>query len=572
MWGILLVCLLGLTASLAQEITLAVAPTLLTPTNNQVGIKWAGVLNASEYDFVAIYSPSTSGLENELGWFLTSEVDSQFASGSGSTVLPLINMRTDFVLRFWKAYDGKPNGDGNSTRRAPFPTTNNTAFALEATSQIIAFENPNTANQGHLALTTNETEMRIMWVSGDESAPSVMYGPSPNELTELVWGTTTTYAITDMCARPANTTPNWRDPGYIHDAIMINLQPSSLYYYKFGDNYTGWSPVYSFYSAPTTGPQSEAYVIAYGDLGVSTPYSMAHEQQLPSSKTIQYAVDTVTSPSELSGSTASNIPWLALHVGDISYARGYAFLWEYFFNLIEPLATQVPYMVCIGNHEYDYLGQEFSPAGYGYGNDSGGECGVPYLKRFSMPQMQGAQEDLWYSFNYGPIHFTIMSTEHNFTVGSPQYNFLVQDLASVDRSVTPFVIFSGHRPMYSSMGDWPPVRDILEPVVVKYGVNLCLWGHVHNYERTCGIVNGVCAETDDDAPVHVVIGMAGNTYNLAWEGGFPEGGEEVEPEWSIFRSITYGYTRFYANSTHLHMEFLTDQRNEVHDELWLHAN
>lgn len=26
----------------------------------------------------------------------------------------------------------------------------------------------------------------------------------------------------------------------------------------------------------------------------------------------------------------------------------------------------------------------------------------------------------WYGFNYGPIHFTIMSTEHDFTPGSSQ--------------------------------------------------------------------------------------------------------------------------------------------------------
>ncbi len=41
-------------------------------------------------------------------------------------------------------------------------------------------------------------------------------------------------------------------------------------------------------------------------------------------------------------------------------------------------------MVCIGNHEYDYIGQPFSPKGYGYGTDSGGECGIPYLKRFRI--------------------------------------------------------------------------------------------------------------------------------------------------------------------------------------------
>jgi len=67
---------------------------------------------------------------------------------------------------------------------------------------------------------------------------------------------------------------------------------------------------------------------------------------------------------------------MVLHIGDISYARGYAFLWDYFFHNIEPVASAVPYMVCIGNHEYDYYGQPFAPSWSNYNSDSGGECGT----------------------------------------------------------------------------------------------------------------------------------------------------------------------------------------------------
>jgi len=45
-----------------------------------------------------------------------------------------------------------------------------------------------------------------------------------------------------------------------------------------------------------------------------------------------------------------------------------------------------------------------------------------------------------------------MSTEHDFTVGSPQWNYLVSDLQKVNRTETPWVIFTGHRPMYSIKG------------------------------------------------------------------------------------------------------------------------
>jgi hypothetical protein len=45
---------------------------------------------------------------------------------------------------------------------------------------------------------------------------------------------------------------------------------------------------------------------------------------------------------------------LILHMGDLSYAEGKAFVWDNFFEMIEPAAARVPYMIGVGNHEYDY--------------------------------------------------------------------------------------------------------------------------------------------------------------------------------------------------------------------------
>ena len=50
-----------------------------------------------------------------------------------------------------------------------------------------------------------------------------------------------------------------------------------------------------------------------------------------------------------------------------------------------------------------------------------------------------------YGFSVGSVHIVLMSTELNFTVGSDQYNWLKDHLASVDRSLTPWLIFAGHR-------------------------------------------------------------------------------------------------------------------------------
>ena len=66
-----------------------------------------------------------------------------------------------------------------------------------------------------------------------------------------------------------------------------------------------------------------------------------------------------------------------------------------------------------------------------------------------------------YGFDYGCIHFVLMSTEHAFDPASPQYTFLEDHLRSVDRSVTPWLVFAGHRPMYIDSTDAEPVSGIL---------------------------------------------------------------------------------------------------------------
>ena len=74
-----------------------------------------------------------------------------------------------------------------------------------------------------------------------------------------------------------------------------------------------------------------------------------------------------------------------LHVGDIAYAMGHAAKWSAFGEQVQRIASRVPYMVAIGNHEYDFPAQPFKPLLFTYGNDGGGECGVPYNARFHMP-------------------------------------------------------------------------------------------------------------------------------------------------------------------------------------------
>ena len=57
-----------------------------------------------------------------------------------------------------------------------------------------------------------------------------------------------------------------------------------------------------------------------------------------------------------------------------------------------------------------------------------------------MPTATPLREgNYWYSYDHGPIHFLAYSTERDYAPGSPQYNFIQSDLASVNRSQTPWV-------------------------------------------------------------------------------------------------------------------------------------
>ena len=50
-----------------------------------------------------------------------------------------------------------------------------------------------------------------------------------------------------------------------------------------------------------------------------------------------------------------------------------------------------------------------------------------------------------YSFVYGSVQIIMMSTEHDFQVSSKQYSALVSYFEAVNRTRTPWLIFSGHR-------------------------------------------------------------------------------------------------------------------------------
>ncbi|KAK2572788.1 putative inactive purple acid phosphatase 2 [Acropora cervicornis] len=513
--------------------SLTVSPSSDIENGQMVKVAWSNVSAPTSTDVVILLCPPNAGPEHYLDFVHVNRSDT-YTKGYGEFEVRLWNMRKECQFSYYR---------------------NDNYSVLVVRSPILLFKGGSDIPlQGHLALTGDPTEMRIMWVSGTDATSIVKYGTNPYDWITVTSNVSKTYTANDMCAPPANG-PSFVDPGFIHDVLLRNLTPGSRYYYTYGSE-TSMSSLHNFVAAPVVGSAEPFTALVYGDMGLS-PKPGAYE-----------TADYATREAE-TGSAA-----LVIHDGDISYARGYAYIWEQWFALIEPYATIVPYMVAIGNHEQDHLsGGSKDPSGApgegfhpwwapGYGTDSGGECGVPMFYRFHMPDNGNAV--WWYSFDYGSIHFLIMSTENNFTAGSPQYEWMENDLKSVNRTLTPWVVIAGHRPMYSSQmvhDDYVisiGIQKAFEDLLIEYEVDLAFWAHYHSYERTCPMQKGQCTP---GAPVHIVVGTAGK--DLDTEDYYPV-------PWSLFHENDYGYGKLTLNSrTELQWQWVENKSGQVKDSVTL---
>ena len=444
----------------------------------------------------------------------------------------------------------------------------------------------------HLALTALHTEMRVTWTSNTsaETVPaSVAYGTDPARLDQVIAATSSTFTVADLChVRTSGTPPQanpftdealdigpipWHDRGWTHTAVMAGLAPGTRYFYRVAQPALGQaSATYNFTTAPAAdggGGDEPTRVVVFGDLGVSVNDSDYETSQLPPSQLNDVPVQTVRAMERLGEAEWAS---MMLLVGDLSYACGTMLKWDLFLSLMQPLAAAIPLQVAAGNHEMDdpkLAGNVVSGS-----QDSGGECGVPYAHYFGLRQPYGDARGFYGSWNHGRIHFVSFNTEVNWTSGSAQLRWLEADLAGVNKTVTPFTVFAGHRPYLATntCRGWKTRTDLmaalentLEPLFDAYNVQLALWGHVHDYERTCSVRRRRCVA--QGGTTHVVIGNAGHGVHTCPEWVFPS------PEWEAFRSFEHGYARIEAtNATHLHFEAVMNRDGKVHDEVWLSSS
>jgi predicted phosphodiesterase len=233
-----------------------------------------------------------------------------------------------------------------------------------------------------------------------------------------------------------------------HVVALAGLDPGSTYHYRV-EGVGGLSPTGCFRIAPV-GDDSRFSFAVVGDSGSGGKGQLAVAALLERLR-----------------------PDLVLHTGDVVYPAGQERHYDRrFFAPYRNLIKMVPLFPVLGNHDVRK------------GN------GAAFLENFHPPLGSPGSTKRYYSFDWGNTHFVALDSElyHGDRGSNPeeQRDFLERDLATTRKRWT--VAFLHRSPYGSSRhGGDEKVREDLEPLFVKHGVDLIFSGHDHVYERTVPI-------------------------------------------------------------------------------------
>eukprot|EP01084_Bolivina_argentea_P090015 162266_1 len=399
--------------------------------------------------------------------------------------------------------------------------------------------------QVHLSFGTNNySDIFVSWASTGTNT-------YPSKQSYVTYGTTSGTYTLNATESKIYTYHDGGWNGLLYWSHLTSLQQGQKYYYKIISQ-SSESQEYSFtFNHPSLMPENSPFeFLLVGDLGAEDASSACTKSNGCSNATIK-ALKNEINDAEYS---------MLIHVGDIAYTGGVESIWDAYLKSVEDIAATIPYMLCPGNHEHYY-------------NFTG------FKSRFAMPNAPytKGESNLFYSWIYGGIYFLSYSTEHNFTVGSAQYNFIINDLENnvKNNKNIKWKILYGHRPIYCSTSDEYDcdqngpyhIEPIFEPLLKEYDFDLYFAGHLHNYERAYSVYNFSDITVNKEKgmyvnpkhTINVVIGMSGDTEGLtnSWY---------KQPDWSAFRIAQLGYAKIKVyNETNLLFEFVNSDNRQVVD-------
>lgn len=410
-----------------------------------------------------------------------------------------------------------------------------------------------------------------------------------------------------------NTSRTWSNT-----VILDSLTAGTTYYYKIESTN---STVESFMSPRAPGDKTPFTTSVIIDLGVygADGFTIKGDK---SKRDIIPSVDPSLNHTTIGrlADTFNDYEWV-LHPGDFGYAddwylnaenarngtNAYEAILEEFYNQLSPISSRKVYMASPGNHEADCeeLGtptieavcpegqKNFTDFRVRFGQNMptafGSTSSNNTAKVSANKAKQLANPPFWYSFEYGMVHVTMIDTETdfpdapdlpygtsgldggNFGYTGQQAEFFEADLASVDRSVTPWLVVAGHRPWYStgSGNVCGACQDAFEPLMYKYGVDIGVFGHVHNSQRFAPVNNSVVDAAgmgDPKSPMYIIAGGAGNI-----EGPTPVGANVTSNRFSYAEDFAYA-TLTFADENNLGINFIRSSTGEILDTSTLYKS
>ena len=401
--------------------------------------------------------------------------------------------------------DGKPILDGTSQAV-------DGGFSL-GNSLLLFADNDgedNTVRVGRVAIFNRPLSAAEVADLGGYDGPLLPYlqQPKPDSIT-INWETTKSnetesvlrYGTTPALELSATGDVRVLGAGHVwHRVQPTGLQPDTQYYYqcKTGDRTSDVQVFRTF--PPENVSTGHLRVVVYGD---SRSNPARHAQVIRSIRE--------TAEKEFGADMQDQLD-LVINVGDIvGWGTNLAYYTPEYFEPVSGLASNVPFMVCVGNHEaensyyYDYMNFE----------DFGGPEGEKY-----------------YAFRLGPIRFVAINSN---TKGDQQLNWLSDTLAAAQTNdAIEWVIVYSHHPGHTEL--WPAgnnwwVQNRVIPTLARY-------------DKVCGLYYGhdhcLSFGAHPDAPIHYLLSGGGGAWIDPW-GTYTNQQDYAE----IYKTLDYfGYTIF----------------------------
>jgi 3',5'-cyclic AMP phosphodiesterase CpdA len=353
------------------------------------------------------------------------------------------------------------------------------------------------------------SQMVVSWITDSPvNRPRVMYGTLEHGLGSGAEAQTRTY----LDGKSGRTV-------YVHHAALSRLTPGTDYVYIV--SHDGAGPDSGMFRTAPRGRAPLTFT-SFGDQAAPQVSWAADGTPTLDNNSTPASKDIVTGIEQVA-------PLFHLLNGDLCYANrdvDRVRTWNNFFTNNTRSARFRPWMPAAGNHEIE---------------SGNGPIGMEAFQAyFTLPSTETDAElaSLWYAFTAGSVRVIVLQNDDyvlqhasdiyiNGYSGGRQLAFLEGELkaARSSRDID-WVVVAMHQVMISTAdasGSDMGLRQNYGPLFDKYGVDLVVCGHEHNYERSLA-VRGVVASSETLTPNPVsqatdVIDSSMGTVHMVLGGG-----------------------------------------------------